>query len=369
MKKFLTLVVTLLVCAQVVWSYDFDFEYDDFAYTLNDDGPVTLVGNYHSRTMSGQVVIPDRVLYHGAYHNVTAIKDAFYDNGAITSVSFGKNVRNIDEYSFYSCSGLQGTFTIPEGVTNIGQWAFANCSGLTGVSIPKSLTSVGDDAFYDCEGLTVVYITDVAAWCRLRFNRYSDTPLSFAHHLYLNGTELQNLEIPDDVTSISKCAFYNCTSLQTMSTGNGVDKIGWRSFWSCTNLRSITLGRNVKNIENDAFYGCTALTEIYSYIMEPFATDAFTNVSFYGVVTLHVPKGTYDKYNHYYPWYHCNIVEDLPAPIQGDVNGDGEVGVADVTLLVDLLLRQSGNADSDVNGDGETSISDLTVLVNILMQK
>ena len=50
----------------------------------------------------------------------------------------------------------------------------------------------------------------------------------------------------------------------------------------------------------------------------------------------------------------------------GDVNGDDEVSIADVTMLVDLLLRQQSNERSDVNGDGETSIADLTALVGIV---
>ncbi|MBR3100508.1 MAG: hypothetical protein IKH19_02000 [Muribaculaceae bacterium] len=53
-------------------------------------------------------------------------------------------------------------------------------------------------------------------------------------------------------------------------------------------------------------------------------------------------------------------------PVAGDVNGDDEVSIADVTMLVDLLLRQQSNERSDVNGDGETGIADLTSLVDIL---
>ncbi|MBR3100168.1 MAG: chitobiase/beta-hexosaminidase C-terminal domain-containing protein [Muribaculaceae bacterium] len=62
------------------------------------------------------------------------------------------------------------------------------------------------------------------------------------------------------------------------------------------------------------------------------------------------------------------IVEKVDLPyIVGDVNGDGEVGVADITLLVDLVMSQSSNERSDVNGDGETGVADITALVNILL--
>ena len=60
------------------------------------------------------------------------------------------------------------------------------------------------------------------------------------------------------------------------------------------------------------------------------------------------------------------FVEGDNVPVAGDVNGDDEVSIADVTMLVDLLLRQQSNERSDVNGDGETGIADLTSLVDIL---
>ena len=55
--------------------------------------------------------------------------------------------------------------------------------------------------------------------------------------------------------------------------------------------------------------------------------------------------------------------------LRGDVNGDGEVGIADVTMLASLVLAQSENPRSDVNNDGETGIADITALVNILIKQ
>ena len=57
-----------------------------------------------------------------------------------------------------------------------------------------------------------------------------------------------------------------------------------------------------------------------------------------------------------------------PWALVGDVNGDGEVSIADVTALVDLVMRDAANPRSDVNGDGETSVADVTTLVSLLMQ-
>ena len=63
--------------------------------------------------------------------------------------------------------------------------------------------------------------------------------------------------------------------------------------------------------------------------------------------------------------------EPVPAYIIGDVNGDGEVSIGDVSALIDLLL--GGGADSatvkrgDVNQDGELSIGDVSALIDILL--
>ena len=56
---------------------------------------------------------------------------------------------------------------------------------------------------------------------------------------------------------------------------------------------------------------------------------------------------------------------------KGDVNGDGEVTIGDVTVLIDILLGGSPNYDvlkrADVNGDKEVTIGDVTQLIDLLL--
>ena len=57
--------------------------------------------------------------------------------------------------------------------------------------------------------------------------------------------------------------------------------------------------------------------------------------------------------------------------LQGDVNLDGEVNIADVTALIDVLLSSSVDDElmkrADVDGDGEVSIGDVTALIDMLL--
>lgn len=57
------------------------------------------------------------------------------------------------------------------------------------------------------------------------------------------------------------------------------------------------------------------------------------------------------------------------APVKpGDVNGDGEVNISDVTALIDLLLSgETGTEMADVNNDGEVNISDVTSIIDMLL--
>ena len=57
----------------------------------------------------------------------------------------------------------------------------------------------------------------------------------------------------------------------------------------------------------------------------------------------------------------------------GDVNGDGIISIADVTMLVNIILGKTTEGYeakvADVNGDGAISIADVTALVNKILGK
>ena len=73
------------------------------------------------------------------------------------------------------------------------------------------------------------------------------------------------------------------------------------------------------------------------------------------------------KINGYNLSDYCNVtVSDY---IRGDVNGDGDVSISDVTALITILLEDNSNNNpaADLNGDGMITISDLTELINLLL--
>lgn len=57
-----------------------------------------------------------------------------------------------------------------------------------------------------------------------------------------------------------------------------------------------------------------------------------------------------------------NVIE----PIVGDVNGDGEVNIADVNAVINMIL-DSPAENGDVNGDGEVNIADVNAIIDIIL--
>ena len=53
--------------------------------------------------------------------------------------------------------------------------------------------------------------------------------------------------------------------------------------------------------------------------------------------------------------------------IEGDVNADGDVNIADVNVLIDAILSGEGPAECDVNHDGDISIADINYLIDLIL--
>ena len=215
---------------------------------------------------------------------------------------------------------------------------------------------------------------------------------------YEGCSKLDNLVIPNSVYYIGSNAFHNTTWFNNQPDGllyaglvaykykgempnssniiikKGTKGIAGTCFSGCSWLTSFTIPCSVTSIGEYPFYGCENLNNIFSYVNP--AETTLKGVAVFGGVdksacTLHVPKGQINAYRAADQWKDfINIVDDLEIePIIGDVNADGEISIADVTSLVDVVLRQKSTGASDVNGDGETSVADITALTDLLLNR
>ncbi len=87
-----------------------------------------------------------------------------------------------------------------------------------------------------------------------------------------------------------------------------------------------------------------------------------TPVNLNATQSFSIPAGGYKVYYKGEP-----AVDWLP----GDVNGDGEINIGDVSKIIDVILGYDNDPDifakSDVNGDGEVNIGDVSRVIDIIL--
>lgn len=183
-----------------------------------------------------------------------------YDDNNMTATVTGVNKDKLSSNLIIpeTTTHLGKTYT----VAAIGDAAFTMRSDLTEATIPNSIASIGSSAFSGCSSLTKVNISDITAWCNIKFDRYYSNPLYCAHHLYLNGEEITNLVIPDGIKSIEDYAFMGCSGLTSVTIPNSATSIGVSAFEGCSGLTSVTISNNVSHINEAAFCDCSSLTSI-----------------------------------------------------------------------------------------------------------
>lgn len=237
---------------------------------------------------------------------------------------------------------------IPNTVTSINKYAFNYCENLTSVTIPPSVKTINSNAFNACTGLTRVNISDLEAWCGIDFASSTSNPLLNARHLYLNGEEVTDLEIPPTVESVKYSAFSGCS------------------------MASLTIPATVRTIGTNAFNFCDNLTEIVAK-GEPaqIKSTTFSNAHYSGA-KLHVREQYAEAYHAATYWKQfTNLIADVvekPDPAFPDLNHDGAVNVCDVNLVLDDILTTGGTTLTlDVNDDGAVNVGDVNAILDRIL--
>ena len=238
---------------------------------MNADG-VTIYYNYinnkselavgipESGWYTGNVTIPESVIYNGETYKVTSIGDYAFDScTGLTSITIPSSVTSIDYKAFSNCTGLT-SITIPSSVTTIGYDAFTDCTGLTSITIPSSVTTIGKGVLIGCSGLASIKVDAGNTVYDSRDN--CNAIIETATNTLVAGCK--NTTIPSSVTSIDHSAFFGCTGLTSITIPEGVTSIGSQAFEACSGLTSVTIPSSVTSIGDWAFDGCTGTVKINS---------------------------------------------------------------------------------------------------------
>ena len=177
-----------------------------------------------------------------------------------------------------------------------------------------------------------------------------------------------------------------CGNLKDIKIPNSVEVIKYRAFAAeeydghidnnpCELLAQVTIGSGVKSIEEYAFSGCQALEKITCLATTPpvMKDENCFDEECYSDATLFVPTEVIDVYASNTTWGRFMHIQPIVSDdVPGDVNGDGEVTVADANNVVDIVVMGGNSGHSrapqaDVNGDNEVNIADVNAIVDIIL--
>ncbi|MCX7548771.1 leucine-rich repeat domain-containing protein [Xanthomarina sp. F1114] len=229
---------------------------------------------------------------------------AFRNSSGLTSINMPANLISIENQGFSGCSSLTNV-TFPVGLTSLKRRAFEDCTSLTNVNLPNSVNFVGFEAFKGCTSLTDVSLsnsmtninTAVFYGCSSLINvSIPDSITSISSFVFYGCTSLISVNLPANLDVIWDRAFFGCTSLTTINFPNTLTSIGEQSFFN-TNLNEIHIPESVTTIDEGAFQLCDNLTNVTVNWNTPLAIDAtvFASVPI-NTIPLTVPVGTIPDY-------------------------------------------------------------------------
>lgn len=318
--------LTSLTCASNPGEDAFDDCTNLTSITLTNE--VTDIGEYAFAGCGLQTINLSNSLINigeGAFHSCLNLKE----------ISIPSGVSTISSHTFYDCSSLTNV-NISQGVKIIDDFAFKGCGSLPSITIPSSITSIGAHSFEGCIALKAVHISDLSAWCKIEVPGLGGEglPLNIAKHLFLNGVEITDLVIPEDVSRIGSGVFYGWDNLKSVTFPKGATSIGNRTFEDCIGLTTITISGSLTSVGSRAFWGCTELAAVHVKDIAAWCNTVFdgssSNPLYFAkhffmdgkeVKDLVIPEGvtTFNKYI-FYGWENLNSIT-IPSSLTKIGNG------------------------------------------------
>lgn len=123
----------------------------------------------------------------------------------------------------------------------------------------------------------------------------------------LRCSNLTEINLPDNLTSIGEEAFSGCSSLTEINLPDNLTSIGGFAFYGCSSLTGIHLPANLTSIGRAPFEYCSNLTKVICHALVPPTINYISGSS--TIENLYVPAESIQAYkDSLWAYYFKNIL-------------------------------------------------------------
>lgn len=247
MKTFTKKLGLLLVLLSAVLSVSaYDFEVDGLYYDADIESMnCTVVPG--ELPYSGDIVIPETVIYKNRTFYVTSINGAFKGCSSLNSVFIPTSITNIENETFKDCTSLR-SITGADNVINISSGCFYGCRSLENISISQTTKIIENNAFRNCTSLCHISIPSGV--------------ISIGKYAFAGCQKLEDIKFPDNLTILSEGIIEGCEMLESLKIPNQITKIEDYAFSGCKKINKIEIPASINTIGNAVFSECINLKEV-----------------------------------------------------------------------------------------------------------
>lgn len=344
------------------------------------------------------ITLPESITYigYGAFHGCSLLKDIVIPNNVtdiqgeafsgcrgLENISLSNRLKGISRMCFYKCIALS-SISLPESVNYIGNEAFNGCSKLATINLPQCITGLGEYIFKDCTGLDSIDLSHVQ---------------QLGYGTFEGCIKLEKIELPEGMTTLGKYTFRNCTGLKEITLPSTLTNMGTETFTNCSNIEIINSRIQSPNncYLNEACF--QSITYMLATLVVPLGKSELYRATngwkkFNNIIEENQDEPPVQskcatptiKYESGHIQFTCETdgVTYVSSVICED-NKNHDTSIVPLTAIykISVYAKKDGYDDSDivtkeisirglkgdVDEDGDIKIADVTTLIDILLGK
>ena len=286
----------------------------------------------------------------------------------LNSLTSNGLVERFDGLAFARCNGLTNPNILPEGVKTMEMNVFFRSPNFESLTIPSTVECMEGNPAYlanKCkeyrvaEGNTHFVVLDS---CIYATNGYTTLP---------EGTAWPALD-EGSTTPTALVGVPTARDNKVLIVPEGVTTICNQAARAVP-LTELYLPSTMAELRKMCFAGISTITRVTCLALNPpmlgesaIAGDTYANA------VLRVPMSALEAYRTADGWRNFQHIEGIDTggepSLRGDLNGDGNVDVEDVNLLINMVLGSVPQTDAaDLSGDGNADIADVNALINLVL--